>query len=257
VSKLRLIADLMAHGHRPGGLVQLTTAELSSLSAPREHRRGVGIRNIVDDPVLAPLRARDAGALLLMLQDGVHALGAAAFVCERMPRMNLHVGLAWARGELEVYAEHLYTQAVEQVVRAEILARHAAPAMAAPRVLLATFPDEAHGLGLLMAQALLAIEGCPCVSLGVRVPPAQIVAAAAALRADIVGLSFTASMNPAHVLRGLQRLRAELPPGQAMWAGGSSPVLARVRIEGVQPLAHIRDIVPAVAHWRAVHATPA
>jgi methanogenic corrinoid protein MtbC1 len=124
-------------------------------------------------------------------------------------------------------------------------------------VLLATFPDEAHGLGLLMAQALLALEGCPCTSLGVCVPLAQIVAAAATLRADIVGLSFTASVNPAHVLRGLQRLRGELPREQSLWAGGSSPVLARLRIAGVQPMAHIRDVIPAVAHWRAVHTAAA
>ena len=35
-----------------------------------------------------------------------------------------------------------------------------------PRVVLATFPHELHGLGLLMAEALLAVEGCAVVSLG-------------------------------------------------------------------------------------------
>ena len=32
--------------------------------------------------------------------------------------MNVEVGLAWAQGELEVYEEHLYTECVQQVVRA-------------------------------------------------------------------------------------------------------------------------------------------
>jgi hypothetical protein len=142
VSKLRLIADLMADGHRPGGLVQLTAAELSSLSGPRERRRSLSSHLVPDDPVLVPLRAHDLGTLVHLLQEGVHALGAAAFVCERMPHMNLHVGLAWARGELQVYEEHLYSEAVQQVVRAEILARHAIAAVPAPACCWRPFPTK-------------------------------------------------------------------------------------------------------------------
>jgi methanogenic corrinoid protein MtbC1 len=37
-------------------------------------------------------------------------------------------------------------------------------------VLLTTLPGEPHGLGLLMAEAMLALEGCTCVSLGVQTP---------------------------------------------------------------------------------------
>jgi methylmalonyl-CoA mutase cobalamin-binding subunit len=149
-----------------------------------------------------------------------------------------------------VYEEHLYTECVQHVVRGQ-LARLAPPAGHRPRVLLATFPEEAHGLGLLMAQALLALEGCACTSLGVRVPLQQILAASKAFRADVVGLSFTASMNPAHVLRGLEQLRGELAPQVAIWAGGRSPVLARHRIAGVQPMPHIAELPAAIVHWRA------
>lgn len=249
VRKLRLIADLLAQGHRPGQLVQLGAAQLEAMAGTRE--RGAPGRPGVDDPLLAPLRAHDMGKVLRMLQEDVHSLGPAGFLTERMPRMNVNVGLAWARGELQVYEEHLYSEAVEQVVRGAILPREPAASRAGPRTVLATFPDEAHGLGLLMAQGMLALQGCPCISLGVQVPIPQIVAAASALRADVVGLSFTASMNPARVLRGLEQLRAALPREQAIWAGGSSPVLARHRIEGVQPMPHIRDVVRGVTEWRA------
>jgi methanogenic corrinoid protein MtbC1 len=247
VRKLRLIADLMARGHRPGRLVQLSGAQLQALAGPAAGPAATA--GAVVDPVLAPLRAHDAPALARLLEQSLQELGLAAFLVDRMPEMNLKVGLAWAAGELQVYEEHLYTEAVQDLLRSRIPQLRPGEGTGRPRVLLATFAEEHHGLGLLMAQGLLALEGCPCTSLGTRVPLPQIVSAAGAFRADVVGLSFCASMNPAHVLRGLEQLRGELPPQLAIWAGGSSPVLARHRIPGVRPMPHIGDIPGAVAQW--------
>ena len=248
VLKLRQIADLMARGHRPGRLVQLDAGQLAALAGPPPARDGAAP---LDDPLLVALRAHDPGAVLRLMEDGVRRLGLAGFVCERMPQMNVNVGLAWARGELEVFEEHLYTDLAQDVLRRH-LADQAPPLSEGPRVLLATLPEESHALGLAMARVMLVLEGCPCTSLGPRVPVAQLVAAAHAFRADVVGVSFTASVNPTHVLRGLEQLRGELAPQVRVWAGGSSPVLARQRIAGVQSMAHVRDIAPAVAHWRAI-----
>jgi MerR family transcriptional regulator, light-induced transcriptional regulator len=250
VRKLRLMAELMAQGHRPGRLVQLTVPQLASMSGP-SGERGTGQRPVsIDDPLVAALRRHDTPAVLRLLDDAVRERGLAGFIADRMARLNVDVGLAWSRGELEVFEEHLYTECVQHVLRGH-LARVTERPADGPRVLLATFPEESHGLGLLMAHALLVLEGCPCTSLGVRVPLPQIVAAAKAFDADIVGLSFTASMNPAHVLRGLEQLRGELAPQVALWAGGRSPVLARHRIAGVQPIAQIGELPAAVAQWRA------
>jgi methanogenic corrinoid protein MtbC1 len=250
VNKLRLIADLMNRGHRPGRLVQLNAAQLAALAGPSAERASGRSGRGVEDPALEPLRNHDYAAVVHLFEQGIRSLGLAGFIVERMAAMNVNVGLAWARGELEVYEEHLYAEAAQQVLRSE-LAGLPGPTPGTPRVLLATFPEESHGLGLLMAQAMLALEGCPCTSLGVRVPVQQIIAATSAFRADVVGLSFSASVNPAHVLRGLEQLRGELPPRVPIWAGGSSPVLARHRIAGVQPVPQIREVAGAVAHWRA------
>jgi MerR family transcriptional regulator, light-induced transcriptional regulator len=251
VRKLRLVADLMLQGHRPGRLVQLTLPQLQALAGRAgEQQRGQPRPATIDDPVIAALRRHDATEVMHLLADGIHHHGLAGFVTEQMARLNVDVGLAWSRGELEVFEEHLYTECVQHVMRGQ-LARLAEPAGKGPRVLLATFPDEGHGLGLLMAQVLLALEGCACTSLGIGVPLQQIVAASKAFRADVVGVSFAASMNPAHVLRGLEQLRVELEPPVALWAGGRSPVLARHRIAGVQPVAHIGEIPGLVAQWRA------
>jgi methanogenic corrinoid protein MtbC1 len=260
VRKLRLIADLMARGHRPGRLVQLTVAQLGSLAGPAGERAGTdGARTTagaLEDPVLPPLRTHDVVALVDLLQESVRTIGLAGFVVERMPQMNFSVGLGWARGELQVYEEHLYTEVVQQVVRAVMPPTPRATTGTLPRLLLATLPEESHGLGLLMAQALAGLQGCSCTSLGVRVPIAQVVTAAAAFHADVVGLSFTASMNPARVLRGLEQLRGELSPQVAIWAGGSSPVLGRRKIPGVLRVRHIRELPALIAHWRTLHAKP-
>jgi methanogenic corrinoid protein MtbC1 len=257
VRKLRLIADLMAHGHRPGGLVGLNLAQLATLAGPaaaRAARRGVASDA---DPVLAALRANDAAGLDGLLQRRLGELGPVRFVTECVAPLNVAVGEAWARGQVEVYQEHLYTERVQQVLRTLAVPRDGAAPGPRPRVLLATFPEEAHGLGLLMAQVLLATEGCACTSLGVRVPLPQIVAAAASFHADVVGVTCTGSMRATHVLRGLEQLRGELPPRVAIWAGGASPALERQRIAGVQPVPEVREVPALVARWTQEQGVPA
>ena len=56
------------------------------------------------------------------------------------------------------------------------------PSSTARRVLLTTFPQEPHGLGVLMAEAMFALEGACCVPLGVHTPVREIVAGARASR---------------------------------------------------------------------------
>jgi len=121
---------------------------------------------------------------------------------------------------------------------------------ARPRVLLTTFPGEPHGMGLLMAEALFRLEGCSCLSLGVMTPLWDIVLAATAHRSDIVALSFTGCMNPNQVVDGLSELRAKLPAGVRVWAGGTAPVLHRRRVEGVLPVAALDAVPGELQRWR-------
>ncbi|HVE53998.1 MAG TPA: cobalamin-dependent protein [Ramlibacter sp.] len=256
VEKLRLMAQLMARGHRPGRLVQLDAGQLTALAQPGPGQGGAlrQARAPVDDPVIPLLRDHDASGVSSLLESSIRAHGLGGFITGRMAAMNVNVGLAWARGDIEVFEEHLYSEIVQNLVRRELGRLQSAPQ--GPRVLLATLPEEGHTLGLLMAQAMVALEGCPCTSLGARVPVQQLAKAARAFGADVVGVSFTASMNPSHVLRGLDQLRGDLPPEVAVWAGGSSPVLARHRSAGVHVMPHIADVPPAVARWRAGREAP-
>lgn len=258
VDKLRLIAALVDRGQRPGRLVELTETELAAMAGPAAAvpaTADAAPDSGIDDSLIGLVREHDAARVVSHLEESLRLHGLNGFASRLIPELNAQVGACWARGELQVFEEHLYTEAVQVVLRNAIARLPTPPQDARPRVLLATFPDESHGLGLLMAQALLVAQGCRCTSLGVRVPLQQVVSAASAFQSDIVGLSCSASMNPAHVLRGLEQLRAELPSRVAIWAGGSSPVLARKRIAGVQAFRDIAGVPTAVAQWRVQQET--
>jgi methylmalonyl-CoA mutase cobalamin-binding subunit len=120
-------------------------------------------------------------------------------------------------------------------------------------VLLTTFPQESHGLGLLMAEAFFALEGCRCVSLGVQTPLLDIVRAALAQRVDIAALSFSEALNANQVLDGIGELRAKLPSTTAVWVGGSCSALVRRVPVDVLALRSLNDIAAALATWRSTH----
>ena len=77
---------------------------------------------VTHDPVLEPLQNHDPVALRHLLEERIRSAGLAGFVCRDMPRMNAVVGDAWSCGGLQVYEEHLYTEAVQQLLRARLAA---------------------------------------------------------------------------------------------------------------------------------------
>jgi methanogenic corrinoid protein MtbC1 len=202
---------------------------------------------------LGLLQSQDADGIRLALHQALSNMGLRGFVTEVVAPLNHMVGLAWARGDLAVHQEHLYTECVSTTMRQAIAAIAAmAPVAqgAAPKVLLTTFPQEAHGLGLLMVESLLALQGCQCVSLGTQMPVRDIAQAAAAHKVGVVALSFSANMNANQVVDGLLELNALLPNDVALWAGGSAPVLRRRPIEGVLVLHDLDAISGAVNQYR-------
>lgn len=239
VEKLRLLKRLLDSGHRPGKLMQLDASALAQLGAgPVAAAPAVGL----DAPYLDLLRAHDVAGLRRQLHQALLSLGLERFVTAHLAPLNTAIGDAWMRGLLSVAQEHVYTEAVQLVLR-QAIGSIPEPAAGAPRVLLATLPQESHGLGLLMAEALLALHGCRCTSLGVRVPLDGIAEAAAVSRAEVVALSFSASFGGAQALAALSDLRGLLPAQVAIWAGGSNPALRRRLPAGVQAVPDI-GLVP-------------
>jgi DNA-binding transcriptional MerR regulator/methylmalonyl-CoA mutase cobalamin-binding subunit len=252
VEQLRTLKRLLDLGHRPGRVVGLPIDELRRLAQARAGGQPpvAADRSAQDDldeltDLLAAHRFDDLRSRLsqLLLRKGL-----ARFIAEVVAPMNVLVGEAWTRGALQIFEEHLYTEVVQGLLRAAIGSIQRTDRR--PRVLLTTFPQEPHGLGLLMAEATFAIEGCHCISLGVQTPVWDIALAAAAQQADIVALSFSAAINPNQALDGLGELRGKLPAPVELWAGGNCPALHRRAPPGVSALDSLDAIAPALRRWR-------
>ncbi|MBK4733680.1 MerR family transcriptional regulator [Noviherbaspirillum pedocola] len=251
VERLRLIKRLMDHGHRPGKLVPASDEELQRLCEVCEPPRAAATGGPVRD-VLGLLRGNDVAALRLTLNQMMLRQGMQDFVLNTVPELNREVGDAWMRGELHIFEEHLYTEQIGMVLRQGIV--NLPSGAGSPRILLTTVPEEQHGLGLLMAEALLALEGACCVSLGTQTPLADIRMAALSHGADIVALSFSAVYPARRIAPLLAELRGMLPEHIDIWSGGAGS--ARVNAaDGIVPLLDMPSALIALATWRARRAS--
>ncbi|MCB1973006.1 MAG: MerR family transcriptional regulator [Burkholderiaceae bacterium] len=255
VERLRTICRLMDAGHRPGRIVALAPDALQALlplappPAPMDAVRMAGDGTALE-PYLALVGRHDVQGLRGQLGQALLRMGLEAFVVRLVAPLTTAVGEAWMQGRFQVFEEHLYTECLTGVLRQAIAGVPPPAGGAAPRVLLTTFVQEAHGLGLLMAEALLALEGCQCLSLGPQTPVAEIARAAQAAQADIVALSFSASMAGPLAQAGLRELRGLLPAGVALWAGGQAPFLQTRALPGVLALPTLEAVHHQVARWR-------
>jgi DNA-binding transcriptional MerR regulator len=253
VAKLRLAKRLLDHGYRPGKILSLPAGRLQQLAdaatasaQPREREPTEGVDI---DLLLNLVLAHRVDELRRQLAQFLLRLGLAKFVAEVVAPLNARVGDAWARGKLEIFEEHLCTEAIQGILR-NAISGIPRPGVDPPIVLLTTFPRETHGLGLLMAEAFFAVEGCRCISLGVQTPVPDIARAARMQKIDIVALSFSDTMNVNQAASGIEELRALIPHDIAIWVGGTCPILERRPIDGVERLRQLSDIGPALARLR-------
>jgi DNA-binding transcriptional MerR regulator/methylmalonyl-CoA mutase cobalamin-binding subunit len=252
VGKLRSIKRLMDVGMRPGKLIGLSAGELDALADARAGQPRLAAAPALERDVLAMLRAHDMTALQHTLANLVMRQGLQRFVQDSVVPLNAAVGDAWMRGELQVFEEHLYTEQVQVALRTAI---NAFPRQSgSPRVLLTTLPGEQHGLGLLMVEALLVPEAAQCISLGPQTPLEDVRRAAIAHRVNIVALSFSAAFPVRQATDALAGLRRQLPPHQALWAGGEMVRRVRKTLAGVVLLPDLASAHNALRSWR-VHAT--
>ncbi len=256
VQKLRLVQQLLDLGCRPGKIMQFDHAHLSQMAQELVARRlpPATPQSPELQHYLAMLKAHQLQALKLTLSQALLHIGLEQLVLDHIAPLTTLVGQAWARGELAVYEEHLYTEAVQVVLRNAIFAlSQQRTTTATPRVLLTTVPQEQHGLGLLMAEAMFALRGAHCISLGIQTPLAQIVSAADSQRADIVALSFSSAMAARAMQQSLDELRSRLPATVELWIGGGGAHLNRPRQDMVQ-LLDLHAIASHIEQWRASRA---
>ena len=253
VDRLRAIRRLMDTGYRPGKIIGLSLEDLQALAESVSQPAPIASEDQAADldQFMNFLKSHEIEDLRRQLSQRVLRLGLARFVTELVAPLTEKVGDTWARGQLEIYEEHLFTESMQVVLR-NAISTIPQPGNR-PRVLLTTFPSEPHGMGLLMVEALLALEGCRCFSLGVQTPVWDIVLASQAQDIDLVVLSFSPVMNPTLVVDGLTELRAKLPKSVEIWAGGRCPVLSRRAPDGVRVVTEFAELTKSVIDWRHRH----
>lgn len=217
LERLRRIKRLIDKGFRPGKILQLPLEELDQLlqntnpAAPEQ-------AHLNWEPYLDHLRQGDLPTLRAALQQQLLLQGLQGFVQDIAAPLTVAVGEAWMRGSVRVHEEHAYSEILKSLLRQAIAVFGE---RGSPTLLLTTLPDEEHGLGLLMAEALFMIAGARCISLGTRTPMLEIVDAAARHEVDCVGLSFSAAFPLRQVSQQLRELRELLPDAIEIWVGGN------------------------------------
>ena len=251
VDKLRLLRRLIDQGMRPAKIINL------ELQALMDMLDGIGKPRDGGDPertaqfaaILKFVRLHLHEDLRRSLQQLLMKLGLQRFVCEVVAPLNHLVGDAWLRGEMEVPEEHLYTEQIQNILRAAI-STHAVTRSARPVVMLTTFPEEQHALGLLMVEAAITPEGACCVSLGTQTPLEDIRSAAASGRFDIVAVSFSSAYPTRQAIEGLRSLRSGLPEQISLWAGGAALHGAARKLPDITVFESIDALPAALEAWR-------
>ncbi|HEY9104623.1 MerR family transcriptional regulator [Chitinimonas sp.] len=252
VEKLRLVRRLLDRGLRPSKIVRSEAAELSQLleRISRGSEQAEGRADV--DPLVRCLTEHDLAAVQRYLQGELVVRGLREFVAEFMPLANARVGEAWFAGEIGAWQEHAYVELVSQTVRSAINALN--QPLAPPRVLLTTPSGEQHGLGLLMVEAMLRMQGCQTWSLGVSLPLEDMTEASVELGCDVLALSLSSTFPTREAMELVHALRQRLPAGVALWLGGAGASGLKRLPDGVLRMDRLTSLVPVVQAWRTEHA---
>lgn len=227
LKRLRLIAEAVADGHRPGLAVRSDEAKLRQLMTKQDAGRFADIL----DPLFSAVAALDSEGIRHRILEARRGRGLRDFLQHIVAPLLDRVGMAWADGTLDIHHEHLLTEVLEDQLRQMRLDLPPQPQRGS--VLLATLPGERHRLGLLMVALLYASAGLRVELLGVDVPVASIARAAGALKVDRVAVSLSIQSAGESTRRLLRDLQERLPEGCRLIIGGQGATRTR-RVEGVE-----------------------
>jgi DNA-binding transcriptional MerR regulator len=243
VQHLLLIAKALESGYRAGDIVPLPLSELELLlQSSGAFDRTSATGNSEDVMLLAfdACKRFDRESLAALLHSDAAVLGLPRFLRERVAPLLDEVGDAWGRGEIEIRHEHFFSEVLEDELR-----RLRAPLESAAKgrpVVIASLPNELHGLGLQIAALAIVTAGRSVRVLGPHLPVEEIVQAAKALDASAVGLSVSIFAEPGETAREITAVRERLPDGVALWIGGAGSTTLEDLPTGVEITASLDDL---------------
>jgi DNA-binding transcriptional MerR regulator len=249
VARLRLIKRLLDSGMRPSRVVTQRSEVLAELAERRGSRSDGGEQNAFGRGFLNALRAHDAPLLRQSLNRLLRDEGLRRFVQDKLSALIRLVGEAWARGELDIYEEHLFSEVIQSMLRGVVDELN--DPLGRPRILMTTLPGEPHGLGLLMVGALASLETAYCLSLGTQTPLQDIRGAVKGRSIDVVALSFSANFSARAVSPALAQLREMLPEDVEIWVGGEGTVRSVRSDDGIVVVDSLSKIAVKIDAWRS------
>ena len=223
VERLSLITRAMQAGYRASDAIAEPPERLRAFVAGQAgagQDRSLGGDPIDPNGLLELLRDDEAEALRDALRRAAAMLGPRRFVADIAAPLTRLVGDAWHDGRIAVRHEHLASTTLSTQLRLLLTAYE--PSRTAAVFLFTTLPGEQHGLGMEMAAVYAAARGAVVRLLGVDTPRVDIIDAASALGADVVGISVSSAAQPRHVAHEVRYVLERLPEHVELWLGGDA-----------------------------------
>jgi len=249
VQHLLLIAKALDSGYRAGDIVPLPLSELELLlqsSGVFDRTSSTGNAENVMHLAFDACKRFDRESLAALLHGEAAVLGLPRFLRERVAPLLGEVGDAWGRGEIEIRHEHFFSEVLEDELRR--LRAPLEPATKGRPVVVASLPNELHGLGLQIAALAIVTAGRSVRVLGPHLPVEEIVQAAKSLNASAVGLSVSISAEPEETAREITAIRGLLPEAMSLWIGGAGSTNLEDLPVRVEKTASLDDLDRLLTH---------
>lgn len=227
VERLRLLHRATRGGRSIGQVVELSGETLRELvrgdAAARVQRPAAADV----DPLVRQAQALDGPGLDSALRRALVARGLAGFAEEVAVPLLHRLGQGWYDGNVTPAQEHVASAAVTRVLTSLRENRGVGPV-----ALVGTLPGERHEIGALLAAAAADLAGWRVVYLGADLPVEELAGAAGSTGARAVCVSAVYGGQATDLRSQLRALRARLPEGVEIYAGGSAAAGVRAELEG-------------------------
>jgi DNA-binding transcriptional MerR regulator/methylmalonyl-CoA mutase cobalamin-binding subunit len=230
VERLRLLRRATEGGRSIGQVAALAPEALAELVREDEAGRWKPEEREPGMPAVEELvelaKSLDGVGLEAALRRSLLATGLAGFGEGVAAPLLRRIGDGWHAGEVTPAQEHLASVAVRRVLESV-----GGGGEGGPTAVVATLSEERHEAGALLAAAAAELAGWRVVYLGADLPPADLAAAATSAGARAVCASVVYAPDPAEVVARFRELRARLPDGVEVYAGGGAAGELRETLE--------------------------
>ena len=218
LDRLRIIKDLVDHGHAISQVAHLNHQQLLTMQARLEMAGAAPSLDDLRGRFLDAASRLDAHTAQQILGRATLLLEPRVLVLDLIAPLLRELGERWAAGHAGVCHEHMASAIVRTVLGGLLVTQSGDGAR--PRIIAATPKGELHELGALLSAVLAGAAGWDVLYLGPNLPAEEIAEAAVASGARVVAISLVASGRRETEV-DLRALVQALAPAVTLIAGGS------------------------------------